>query len=100
MLRVVVEPRVRNGANADVRKMEPMFETQAQLRGRARMARTLTRLVLACSSMVALGPFAVTEAVPLSRADTEEYVSLVPMRSLFAALRLNMGLPSEAFLRS
>src|SRR3546814_17084863 len=50
--------------------------------------------------MVALGPFAFTEAMPLSRADTEEYVSLVPMRSLFAALRLHMGLPSEAFLRS
>src|SRR3546814_15629525 len=78
MRRVFVEPRLRNDAYADVRQMEPIFDTKARLQERARMARPLPHPDKACTSLLALGPFGFTAAVPPSRPTTRQQPPLVP----------------------
>lgn len=49
---------------------------------------TLTRFRAQVSSrMSVVGPFFLTDSMPLSRAEAEEYISLLPMTSPFAAFR-------------
>lgn len=57
------------------------------------------------SITVASGAFVFTDSIPLSRADVEEYISLVPITCPFAALsvvhrgRVRVGVPGRATRR-